>query len=445
MNETFWSKRVAPRQLDLFRIVFFGLLGFNSWLQIAHAPRYGATDFNVAHFDFLQWLPNPNRALLLVTFVAIAYLTFRVALGCFSKWVFVSITILYGYSYFCSQLNSFQHEYFICWLLLLFCFLPWSTRSPRESTAAKLVLIQVSFLYFWTSFSKLDPQWLSGTTLASQIKNGWAFDFAQLFGETTSQSPGGFAVLAKVIIAVELFLALGLLWKRSRTAALVVGVLFHIFIELLGFQIGLFSYFMLALYVLLAPSRWFERSNFLCGTRSAFVIWTKKNVFFFALIWLTSLGLVFAPFEENAVLVVLLGVFGTLLLFSENPIVSFSKHSGVVIVLVLLALFSTTTTSYFRFMAGSNHRLGRPNVAEMAYKTVLDRAPGYWPAYKQLAQILAVKDTEKSLQFLSVVFARDPKNKKVLKGLRQLYEQLGQVDQLETLSKYEQFSHRQAR
>jgi hypothetical protein len=35
--------------LALFRLLFFGVLAVDMWLQVEHAPRYGAGDFNVSH------------------------------------------------------------------------------------------------------------------------------------------------------------------------------------------------------------------------------------------------------------------------------------------------------------------------------------------------------------------------------------------------------------
>src|SRR5436190_20666959 len=49
-----WAKLVAAR------VVLFGLLAVDAFLQLRHAPRYGAGDFNVAHLPFLDAL-GPGR------------------------------------------------------------------------------------------------------------------------------------------------------------------------------------------------------------------------------------------------------------------------------------------------------------------------------------------------------------------------------------------------
>ena len=45
---------LSAAKLVLFRVLFFGVFAIDAWLQIAHAPRYGHGDFNVAHFAFLD-------------------------------------------------------------------------------------------------------------------------------------------------------------------------------------------------------------------------------------------------------------------------------------------------------------------------------------------------------------------------------------------------------
>ena len=85
--EQFWfGFSVSNLHLALFRFVFFGLFAVDMWLQISHAPRYGAGGFNVAHIPGLDSiLPSPSRPLMLVLFTVQAYLAAAFAIGVLSR------------------------------------------------------------------------------------------------------------------------------------------------------------------------------------------------------------------------------------------------------------------------------------------------------------------------------------------------------------------------
>jgi tetratricopeptide (TPR) repeat protein len=268
----YWLEHaVPPAKLALFRVAFFTLLGIDAFLQLEHAPRYGAGDFNVAHLPLLDaLLPLPSRDGMVVVFLLQAYLAFRIAVGGAVRAPLIALTALYGYGYFISQLNSFQHHYLIFLLLLVCCFVPWDgaaaerdgeARAPLRSWAIRLLLVQLAIVYLWAAIAKLDPAWLDGTALSRQIGDGWVRDTVErIFGAATATDPGGFGRLAQLVLLTELLLAVALLWRRLWPVALVVGVAFHAGVELAGFRIGLFSYFMFACYLLVVPDRWVTRA-----------------------------------------------------------------------------------------------------------------------------------------------------------------------------------------
>ena len=79
--QRFWFDfGLSQTRLAWFRVVFFTLIGVDGFLQISHAPRYGAGDFNVAHIAGLDaLLPGPSRAGILLVFLLQSYLGFRIA------------------------------------------------------------------------------------------------------------------------------------------------------------------------------------------------------------------------------------------------------------------------------------------------------------------------------------------------------------------------------
>jgi tetratricopeptide (TPR) repeat protein len=239
---------LGPAQLRLFRTVFFALVGLDAWLQIEHAPRYGTGDFHVPH---LSWLPLPGagRPVMLALYLAQAYLALRAALGLASRRTTVLLTALFGYTYFSSQLDSYQHHYLLFLVLLLTCFVTWppAPQSPGVQWPLRLVLVQLSLVYLWAAVAKLDPRWLDGTALAAQISTGPA----RALIERLPLAPWSLA--AALVVLLELFLALAIHVRRLALPAMAVGLAFHFGIELAGFEIGLFSYFMAAFYLLLLP------------------------------------------------------------------------------------------------------------------------------------------------------------------------------------------------
>lgn len=247
-----WAKWVA------FRFVFFALHAVDAFLQLSHAPRYGAGGFNVQQLPGAP-LPEPSRLALTFVYGALCVLFALIAQGCAVRWLLPIATVLYGYAYFVSQLDSYQHHYLLWLVLVLLCFVP-ARPAPapagarvawQRSWALRLVLVQLAVVYLWAAIAKLDPVWLDGTALTRQISTGWMKSLAASLGHK---------YVAVAIVCVELALAVTI-WNRVLwPLALALGVGLHVGIELIGLDIGLFSYFMLALYLLLVPDVVFLRA-----------------------------------------------------------------------------------------------------------------------------------------------------------------------------------------
>lgn len=265
MQRFFYDFTISRAKLDLLRIVFFGLVGLDAFLQIEHAPRYGAGDFNVAHFAFLDaLLPLPGREAMMVLYIVQAYLGFRVMAGVTVRWSLAILTALYGFTYFISQVDSYQHHYLVFLLLFLFNFFPWDaardTEDPRAllpGWAVRLLMCQVSVLYLWTAIAKMDPVWIDGRTFRMQLTDPFFLSMLK----SVSSSLGMelltlFSVVSVAVMVGELALSVAIHIRRLWPFLVPVGAAFHMGIEFSGFKIGLFSYFMVALYILVIPERW---------------------------------------------------------------------------------------------------------------------------------------------------------------------------------------------
>ncbi len=136
---------------------------------------------------------------------------------------------------------------------------------PTEAPAWPLWLLRFEAvsLYGASGLSKLvDPDWFGGTVtwlrvtgqradlLASPLPP-WAVD---------ALSDRGFhTVAAKVVIGAELFVALGLLARRTRLAAVWVAVGFHVVIQVSA-SVEVFSYLAIAALVIWATPRTCDRA-----------------------------------------------------------------------------------------------------------------------------------------------------------------------------------------
>ena len=183
----FFEFSTTRAKLALFRVVFFSLIALDGIRRLPRAARYGASDFNVGQLAWLEAiLPAPERSAILLIFVLQAYLGLRIAMGVAMRSSLWLLTALYGYAYFVSQLDSFQHHYLIFLLLLLACFVPWY-RDPDDSArtrswAVRLILVQIGIVYAYAALAKCESVWLDGTVLGQQLPTGWTRDMAEWLG-----------------------------------------------------------------------------------------------------------------------------------------------------------------------------------------------------------------------------------------------------------------------
>ena len=94
--------------LRLFVFGFFGLLAYDVLtICLSHAPRYGAGEFNVAHFAWLDFiLPTPNPSRIGFLYIGAGIFSALIACGYIHKWAVLLTTLCYSTAYFWSQADS---------------------------------------------------------------------------------------------------------------------------------------------------------------------------------------------------------------------------------------------------------------------------------------------------------------------------------------------------
>ncbi|TDJ11639.1 MAG: hypothetical protein E2O66_09130 [Deltaproteobacteria bacterium] len=272
----YFDADVPVARLRLFSTVFLLLLAFDacfvmSWRGFA----YGEAGFNVAHFAWLDAIqPLPSSAsyiglLLLAGIVAVV-----MALAGVSRWRAITLCGLFSYGWMQSQLDTYQHHYFISLILFCLIFFPKVDRTVPASRRVAgrgyaLLGTTVAVLYFFTAIAKMDAVWLRGDTMRRIDRvHGNLAPLEEFFAGLGVGPDAFWSVLATQVIPLELFMSGAYLFavatrghSDSRTRnlcwlALVAAVGLHGGIEFFGLKIGMFSYYMLLLaFVFFLPTR----------------------------------------------------------------------------------------------------------------------------------------------------------------------------------------------
>ena len=422
-NRFFFDFSLPHSKVVAFRFALFSILAVDAWFQIRHAPRYGAGGFNVAHFSWMEsLLPMPSRITQLVAYVLQAYLAVRIALGWGTKWAIGSLAVLYAYTYFVSQLDSYQHHYLTLLVIVLCGFVQWE-KPPKNNTdnhvswALRLLLVQIAIVYGWAAISKLTPLWLDGTSLQLQIhpygqsaNATWLSNLIQTtFGEATTHSTGGFAVAAKLIAVVEFVLPVALLIRKLWPLAWVLGIGFHISIEAAGFQIGVFSYMMFAIYILITPPvlwkllvslahglrlwciplvrSWRSFSEQIIGRIS---LWRWCKLAQMCAAGVLALPLLLLPFSQAiwcAGLITAFGVTNLIGIGRKQRFAALAGHFLACITLLVMHWSTNAVHDYYKFWGGTARRLGNTADQWKAYTKLVSVSPNFGPGHYHLGRL----------------------------------------------------------
>ena len=260
------------------------MLALDAWLlMIERGGRYGAGDFNVSHFAWLDAIqPVPTAGFYVGLILTCGVLGMLIVLGALGRGATIVLTATYTYGWSMSQLDSYQHHVFISWVLLCLCCLPrLETRTVIEAPQMicawgfRLLAAVTAVLYLFTGISKAEPEWLSGSVLKRINSTGGDLEpFRELFAmlgaeDATFWTFSGHSVVAVQWAITATWLSV-LVWGEasSRWARLgrFLGVCsacaFHIGAEIFGLKIGWFSWYMLAMTVIaFTPAPWLETAS----------------------------------------------------------------------------------------------------------------------------------------------------------------------------------------
>jgi vitamin K-dependent gamma-carboxylase-like protein len=258
-----WRDEVGSTYvLGEVRVALGVLLFWNAWRA--------AREFEQGYFgDVFHWpiVPEsfvPSHALYANIVLAQLLLAALVVAGRGAR-LALFLSAVAGIYLLCCDRMQFHHNrwalFCYAWLLSLSpCDRSLAVGRPKSTTvgplwAARLAQVQVSIVYLASGGSKLlDADWRSGLVILERIRLHMAATVSQglpvrvLDGLSRPEVASG---LAKLAIATELGLAVGLWLPHARVFALWWGVCFHLTIEATSSVEG-FTWLTLAIYALFA-------------------------------------------------------------------------------------------------------------------------------------------------------------------------------------------------
>ncbi|MBD89549.1 MAG: hypothetical protein CL940_04375 [Deltaproteobacteria bacterium] len=280
MSLSTWTDRALFGPVDRARVavlerVVYAVLAFDLWIEmVPHGSRYGAGGLNVAHFawlDVLQGLPDASTYLAVI--FASGVLCLGLALGLGGRAARWAAFALYTYGWAMSQLDSYQHHFFLSIVLFHFALDagPPEAQRPERGCAwpYQLLVASIAIVYAYTGLSKTEEAWLMGDVLVRINASGGKMDpflavaqSAGLSAERFWWLGGHMVVLAQwLIVAGYLAVFLDPARRRRSTAwiagvGLLTAVAFHAGAEYLELRVGWFSAYMFLLAAVILGPAW---------------------------------------------------------------------------------------------------------------------------------------------------------------------------------------------
>ena len=248
-------KAIDNSPLIVFRIFFGFLIACESfgailtgWVKrVLIDPQ---VTFSFIGFEWLKPLPGFG---MYFYFIAMGVFGLAIMLGYRYRIAIISYTILWAGAYFMQKTAYNNHYYLLLLISFLMIFLPSNSyasldvrqnRIKEENTMpywiSLLFIIQVAIVYVFASIAKFYPDWLDGTFTRNLLADSTnVIALKKLFLQKWF-----YLFIAYMGIIFDLLIVPLLLFKKTRTLALIASVIFHIF-NSITLQIGIFPFFAL--------------------------------------------------------------------------------------------------------------------------------------------------------------------------------------------------------
>jgi hypothetical protein len=262
MNQLFF-KNIDNSPLIVFRIFFGFLIACESfgailtgWVhKVLIAPKF---TFSFIGLDWLQPLPGFG---MYFYFIIMGLFGIAIMLGYRYRVAIISYTILWAGVYFMQKTSYNNHYYLLLIISFYMIFLPanqYASLDVKQQRTLEqkampywvslLFIIQVAIVYFYAAIAKFYPDWLNGTFTRILLTGTTSNDFfLALFSNKYF-----YLFIAYAGILFDLLIVPLLLFKKTRTIALVASLSFHLF-NAIFLQIGIFPFFALTFSLFFYP------------------------------------------------------------------------------------------------------------------------------------------------------------------------------------------------
>ncbi len=220
-------------------------------------------EFHFTYFGF-DWVRPLSATGTYVEMALLIAVSLTLALGLAYRVSAALFFLIYAHLFLIEQSSYLNHAYLICLLALMLCFIPahrgvsvdaWLRPALRSSTvpvwAVWLLRAQIGIVYFYGGLAKLNGDWLRGEPMRSWLppkSDLW------LIGPWLEQESAAWFFSYGGLL-FDLLLVPALLWRRTRVAAFLVAVAFHVTNSQLFF-IGVFPWLGIAATTLFFPPDW---------------------------------------------------------------------------------------------------------------------------------------------------------------------------------------------
>lgn len=245
------GRPVSLRSLSFLRVLLGPIVVLHLWPFLNDA-RHGHIYRDTFHEPYASWYPELPRSLYVALLCVGALAAVAMSVGIARRAATITAAAVVGYNLFLSTTHVHNNRAVLFVVLLLLAVAP----DADEGSAWPLWLLRVELagVYLGSGLSKLlDPDWFGGTVTWGRVLQVQDHIPSWLVGTLTDRSFHTGA--AKVIVATELFIALGLWSRRTRLAAVGVAVGFHVAIQVTA-DVQTFSVLMIsALVIWLDPAQ----------------------------------------------------------------------------------------------------------------------------------------------------------------------------------------------
>lgn len=259
----FLYKNIDNAPLIVFRFFFGFLIACESfgailtgWVKnVLITPKF---TFSFIGFEWLQPLPGYG---MYFYFITMGFFGLAIMFGYRYRIAIVGYTLLWAGVYFMQKSSYNNHYYLLLIISFYMIFLPanqYASLDVKQQRVMKqktmpywvilLFIIQVSIVYSFAAVAKLYPDWLDGTFTKLLLSGTTTNTFLlQLFSNKYF-----YLFIAYTGILFDLLIVPFLLFKKTRTIALLASFVFHVF-NAVFLQIGIFPFFALSLGLFFYP------------------------------------------------------------------------------------------------------------------------------------------------------------------------------------------------